>query len=144
MPVDLAALARPADTRILFVVLDGLGGYADGGRGTELEEAATPNLDRLAADGMVGLVDPVAPGITPGSGPGHLGLFGYDPAEYELGRGALSAAGLEVELKPGDVAARANLATLDGGGRASDRRAGRIPDDEATEVLERLNREVRI
>src|SRR5207248_264110 len=89
------------------------GGYATSERGTELEEATTPNLDRLAAEGSVGLVEPVGPGITPGSGPGHLGLFGYDPLEYELGRGALSAAGLDVELKPGDVAARGNLATLD-------------------------------
>ena len=138
MGVDLAALAQPADTHIVLVVLDGLGGYADAERGTELEEARTPNLDALAAEGSVGLVEPVGPGITPGSGPGHLALFGYDPLEYELGRGALSAAGLDVELKPGDVAARGNLATLDEDGNVTDRRAGRIPDDEAAKVVQRL------
>src|SRR5438309_4444322 len=138
MPVDLSALAQPADTRIVLVVMDGLGGYADASRGTELEEATTPNLDALAAEGAVGLVEPVGPGVTPGSGPGHLALFGYDPLEYELGRGALSAAGLDVELKPGHVAARGNLATLDAGGNVADRRAGRIPDDEAAEVVRRL------
>jgi 2,3-bisphosphoglycerate-independent phosphoglycerate mutase len=144
MPVDLSLLAQPADTRILLVVMDGLGGYADGTRGTELEEARTPNLDALAAEGATGLVEPVGPGITPGSGPGHLALFGYDPLQYELGRGALSAAGLEVELKPGDVAARGNLATLDAAGHVVDRRAGRLPDDEAAEVVRTLQDGVRI
>jgi 2,3-bisphosphoglycerate-independent phosphoglycerate mutase len=138
MPADLSALVQPADTRIVLVVLDGLGGYARPGRGTELEEAATPNLDRLAAAGATGLLEPAGPGITPGSGPAHLALFGYDPFEADLGRGALSAAGLEVELKPGDVAARANLATLDDDGRVADRRAGRIPDAEAAEVVRLL------
>src|SRR5918998_1706758 len=124
MGVDLSKLIQPADTRIVLVVMDGLGGYADGRRGTELEEATTPNLDALATEGSVGLVEPVGPGITPGSGPGHLGLFGYDPLEFELGRGVLSAAGLEVKLDAGDVAARGNLATLDSAGRITDRRAG--------------------
>src|SRR2546421_1827489 len=131
MALDLSTLAQPADTRIVLVVMDGLGGYATVARGSELEEATTPNLDELATQGSTGLVEPVGPGITPGSGPGHLGLFGYDPLQYELGRGALSAAGLDVELKPGDVAARGNLATVDDGGNVTDRRAGRIPDDEA-------------
>src|SRR5437879_9280514 len=144
MGLDISSLIQPADTRIVLVVMDGLGGYADARRGTELEEASTPNLARLAAEGSVGLVEPVGPGITPGSGPGHLALFGYDPLEYELGRGALSAAGLEVELKPGDVAARGNLATLDDDGRVADRRAGRIPDDEAAEVVNALVAGVRL
>ncbi|MFN2506434.1 MAG: 2,3-bisphosphoglycerate-independent phosphoglycerate mutase [Acidimicrobiales bacterium] len=135
MPADLSSLAQPADTRIVLLVIDGLGGFAGPDRGTELEEASTPNLDQLAAEGCVGLLDPVGPGITPGSGPGHLGLFGYDPDEFELGRGALSAAGLDVELRPGDVAARGNLATLDPEGLIVDRRAGRIADDEAREVV---------
>ncbi|HEX8771905.1 MAG TPA: 2,3-bisphosphoglycerate-independent phosphoglycerate mutase [Acidimicrobiales bacterium] len=144
MSLDLSQLARPADTKILLVVMDGLGGYADGERGTELEEASTPNLDRLAAAGSTALLDPVGPGITPGSGPGHLALFGYDPVEFQLGRGALSAAGLDVELKPGDVAARGNLATLDADGRVIDRRAGRIADDQARTVVEKLAEGVQI
>jgi len=144
MSFDLSQLARPAQTRILMVVADGLGGYADAAHGTELEEASTPNLDRLVAGGVAGLVDPVGPGITPGSGPGHLGLFGYDPAKFELGRGALSAAGVDFKLAPGDVAARANLATIDEVGLVIDRRAGRIPDPEAREVVAELERTVRI
>ncbi|HUQ40530.1 MAG TPA: 2,3-bisphosphoglycerate-independent phosphoglycerate mutase [Acidimicrobiales bacterium] len=144
MAFDLATLAQPALTKIVLVVMDGLGGYADADHGTELEEAATPNLDALAAEGAVGLVEPVGPGITPGSGPGHLGLFGYDPLEFELGRGALSAAGLDVKLEAGDVAARGNLASLDAAGIVTDRRAGRIPDDEAAVVVARLNDEVRV
>ncbi len=136
--LDLSTLVQQADTRIVLVVMDGLGGYATAERGSELEEASTPNLDRLASEGSTGLVEPVGPGITPGSGPGHLGLFGYDPLEYELGRGALSAAGLDVELKPGDVAARGNLATLDKDGNVTDRRAGRIPDEEAAAVVDKL------
>src|SRR5688500_12296409 len=144
MSLDLAALAQPAETRIVLVVMDGLGGYADGTYGTELEEADTPNLDALAAEGAVGLVEPVGPGITPGSGPGHLGLFGYDPLEFELGRGVLSAAGLEVKLDPGDVAARGNLASLDVAGRITDRRAGRLPDAEASDVVATLTAGVKI
>src|SRR5438270_13100019 len=105
MGLDLSTLVQPADTRIVLVVMDGLGGYATATRGSELEEANAPNLDRLATEGSVGLVEPVGPGITPGSGPGHLGLFGYDPLDYELGRGALSAAGLHRGLQPGAVAA---------------------------------------
>jgi 2,3-bisphosphoglycerate-independent phosphoglycerate mutase len=144
MPADLSVLAQPADTRIVTVVIDGLGGFADAYHGTELEEASTPNLDQLAADGAVGLLEPVGAGITPGSGPGHLALFGYDPFEYELGRGALSAAGLGVDLGPGDVAARGNLATLDDEGRVIDRRAGRIADADAREVVRLLAEGVHI
>src|SRR5438876_6504308 len=129
--MDLAPLLVPnASTKILLVVMDGLGGYADAEHGTELEEASTPNLDALAASGINGLVEPVGPGVTPGSGPGHLALFGYDPEEFRLGRGALSAAGLEFVLEPGDVAARGNFCTLDAEGNITDRRAGRIPDPE--------------
>jgi 2,3-bisphosphoglycerate-independent phosphoglycerate mutase len=142
--MDLRALATDNGSKILLVVMDGLGGLADAEHGTELEEASTPNLDRLAAEGATGLLEPVGPGITPGSGPGHLALFGYDPMEFELGRGALSAAGLGFDLQPGDVAARGNLASLDADGRVTDRRAGRIPDDEAGEVVDRLQRDVHV
>ena len=144
MTFDLATLVQPATTKILLVVLDGLAGYADADRGTELEEADTPNLDQLAAAGSTGMLDPVGPGITPGSGPAHLSLFGYEPFDYHLGRGALSAAGLDVHLWPGDVAARGNLATLDENGVIVDRRAGRIPDLEALEVVRLLNEGVSI
>jgi 2,3-bisphosphoglycerate-independent phosphoglycerate mutase len=130
--VDLAPLVAPADSKILLVVLDGLAGMADLDVGTELEDAATPNLDRLAAEGVTGLLEPVGPGITPGSGPGHLALFGYDPLAFLLGRGTLSAAGLGVELRPGDVAARGNLCTIGPDGTVADRRAGRLPDDQAS------------
>ena len=143
--MDLTPLAiRDATSKIVLVVMDGLGGYADAEHDTELEEARTPNLDALAADGITGLVEPVGPGITPGSGPGHLALFGYDPEVFELGRGALSAAGLEFELQPGDVAARGNFCTLAPDGTILDRRAGRIPDPEAATVVERLQREVKL
>jgi 2,3-bisphosphoglycerate-independent phosphoglycerate mutase len=136
--MDLASLATGTGSRILLVVIDGLGGLADREHGTELEEASTPNLDRLASEGVTGLLEPVGPGITPGSGPGHLALFGYDPLEFVLGRGALSAAGLDVELHPGDVAARGNFCTLDADGNVVDRRAGRIADEEARRVVARL------
>ncbi len=137
--MELRALATDAGSTILLVVIDGLGGIADAAHGTELEDARTPNLDRLAAEGVTGLLEPVGPGITPGSGPGHLALFGYDPVQFVLGRGALSAAGLDVELRAGDVAARGNLCTLDGSGVVVDRRAGRIADDDARRVVDRLS-----
>src|SRR5581483_9985327 len=143
-PMDVTPLIQAADTKILLVVMDGLGGYADTQHGTELEEANTPNLDRLAAEGVCGLAEPVGPGITPGSGPGHLGLFGYDPETFELGRGALSAAGLDFALRAGDVAARGNLCTLAPDGTIADRRAGRIPDPEAAAVVEKLQAGVRL
>jgi len=127
------------DGSIVLIVLDGLGGlpHPETGR-TELESAATPNLDALAARASLGMLEPVAPGITPGSGPGHLSLFGYDPRDFVIGRGALSALGVGMELRPGDVAARLNLARFDAEGRVRDRRAGRPSDEEGRRIVEKL------
>jgi 2,3-bisphosphoglycerate-independent phosphoglycerate mutase len=125
--------------KLALVVLDGLGDLATATQGylTPLEAARTPNLDALVRSGCAqGRLTPVAPGITPGSGPGHLGLFGYDPLEFEVGRGVIETLGLGIELKAGDVAARANFCTLNDKGLVTDRRAGRI----ATEICERLCR----
>ncbi|MEJ2540083.1 MAG: 2,3-bisphosphoglycerate-independent phosphoglycerate mutase [Gemmatimonadota bacterium] len=128
---------------IVLIVMDGLGGLPDSRSGrTELETATTPHLDALAARASLGMLEPVAPGITPGSGPGHLSLFGYDPREYVIGRGALSALGVGMELKPGDVAARLNLASFDDQGRVVDRRAGRPTDAEGRRIVERLRDEL--
>ncbi|MGA1618126.1 MAG: phosphoglycerate mutase, partial [Pirellulales bacterium] len=132
-------LAEKNNTKIVMLVADGLGGLpTEPGGKTELETAATPNLDRLAAIGTSGSSLPVLPGITPGSGPGHLGLFGYDPLEFKIGRGALEATGIGFELGPHDVAARGNFCTLDASGLISDRRAGRIPSEESFQVVEKL------
>jgi 2,3-bisphosphoglycerate-independent phosphoglycerate mutase len=137
-------MARPEGKKALLLVMDGLGGYRTAERGSELTEASTPNLDRLAGEGSLGLHDPVTRGITPGSGAGHLGLFGYDPLNYEIGRGALSAAGIGFELQPGDVAARVNFCTLDAEGNITDRRAGRLPTEEAAGICELLMREIKL
>jgi 2,3-bisphosphoglycerate-independent phosphoglycerate mutase len=127
-------LKTPA--KLALIVLDGLGDIATPGQNrlTPLEAAVTPHLDQIAKESAQGRLIPVAPGITPGSGPGHLGLFGYDPLEFQVGRGVIEALGLGLELKPGDVCARANFATLDAKGIVTDRRAGRIP----TETCEKL------
>ncbi len=129
-------LTLKTKAKLVMVVLDGLGDLATKEQNylTPLEAAVTPNLDKIARDSAQGRMIPVAPGITPGSGPGHLGLFGYDPLEFQVGRGVIEALGLGVELKTGDVCARANFATLDNQGIVTDRRAGRIP----TETCEKL------
>lgn len=132
------------DNKIVMVVADGLGGLPLTPDGlTELETARTPHLDSLARRGVLGLSIPVLPGIAPGSGPGHLGLFGYDPLKYVIGRGALEATGIGFELKPGDVAIRGNFCTLDAKGNISDRRAGRIASAESAPLAIRL-RQVKI
>ncbi|MHB0955662.1 MAG: 2,3-bisphosphoglycerate-independent phosphoglycerate mutase [Pirellulaceae bacterium] len=134
--MDIQDLTRQlhikSTTKIVMLVADGLGGLPLTPEGkTELETARTPHLDQLAQRGVQGASLPVLPGITPGSGPGHLGLFGYDPLTFVIGRGALEATGVGFELQPGDVAVRCNFCTLDEAGNISDRRAGRIASEES-------------
>lgn len=140
MDLELAAkLQQPADSRVVLCVLDGLGGLAlPETERSELEQADTPNLDRLTETSDVGLTTPVGVGITPGSGPGHLSLFGYDPYRFDIGRGVLEAVGIDFELGPDDVAARGNFCTLDADGNISDRRAGRIASELSAPIVERL------
>ena len=131
--------------KLVLIVMDGLGDIAIKQHNylTPLEAAVTPNLDALAKDSAQGRMIPVAPGITPGSGPGHLGLFGYDPLEFEVGRGVIEALGLGLELKGGDVCARANFCTLDAKGIVTDRRAGRIPTEKCEELCALLTSKIK-
>ena len=128
-------------TKIVMLVVDGLGGLAhpDTGR-SELETAHIPNLDAMARESACGLTTPVLPGVAPGSGPGHLALFGYDPLKHMIGRGALEALGVDMPLEPGDVAARGNFCAIDANGNLVDRRAGRIPSEFSVPLCERLDR----
>ena len=140
MDVELAKqLSTENGTKIVLFVMDGLGGlpHPETGR-TELETARTPNLDRLAQESACGFTLPVALGVTPGSGPGHLGLFGYDPLKYNIGRGVLEASGIDFDLRADDVAARGNFCTVDDRGLITDRRAGRIDTERASELIQQL------
>jgi len=133
-------IAKTSPTKIVLLVVDGLGGLPHPQTGkTELETANTPHLDHLASKAICGLMDTVSPGITPGSAPGHLALFGYEPLRFNIGRGVLEAIGIDFDLKPEDIAARGNFCTVDETGIVTDRRAGRISTDKCTELCQVLN-----
>jgi len=133
-------ICRTSPSKIVLLVIDGLGGLPHPETGkTELESATSPNLNRIAKDSICGLIDPVSPGITPGSAPGHLAIFGYDPVQYHIGRGVMEALGIDVELKPDDIAARGNFCTVDDKGIIIHRRAGRISTDKNTVLCRLLN-----
>jgi 2,3-bisphosphoglycerate-independent phosphoglycerate mutase len=138
-------LTLKTDKKLVLLVMDGLGDLATREHGyvTPLEAALTPNLDALTRDAVQGRMTPVAPGITPGSGPGHLALFGYDPLEFQVGRGVIEALGLGVELKAGDVAARANFCSMDKDGIVTDRRAGRIETSVCEELCALLSSKIK-
>ncbi len=141
----MKSLHQQADTRLVLLIMDGLGGLPMTPDGlTSLEAASTPHLDRLAAESICGLSTPIRPGITPGSGPGHLALFGYDPLVHEIGRGVLEALGIDFQLKKNDIAARGNFCTIDPQtGFITDRRAGRIPTEKGAELVAKL-RDIRL
>ena len=137
----LKDICQSTKSKIIMLVVDGLGGLADPNTGkSELQMANIPNLDKLASMSACGLTTPVLPGITPGSGPGHLALFGYDPITYLIGRGVLEALGIGVDLKKGDIAARGNFCTVDSSGDLVDRRAGRIKTEESGPLCQILDK----
>lgn len=143
MPSVIESLVLEQTTKIVLLVLDGLGDlpHPDHGDRTPLEAARTPHLDRIAPRAALGRLRPVGPGITPGSGPGHLALFGYDPVATVVGRGVLEVIGAGMTLEPGDIAARANFCTIDASGVVTDRRAGRISTEVCARLVEKLARE---
>ena len=130
-------------TKIVFLIMDGLGGLprtAEGG--TELETAKTPNLDRIARGAICGLLDPLGPGITPGSGPAHFALFGYDPVRNNIGRGLLEAAGIDYPMTEKDLLIRINFASIDAAGVITDRRAGRIDNETNERICRKLQENI--
>lgn len=137
----ISSIARQTSSKIVFLVVDGLGGLRHDEIGmTELEAASTPNLDRLARTGTTGLTIPVEHGVTPGSGPGHLALFGYDPFEHQIGRGILEALGLEMRVGANSIAGRGNYCLLDPDGKIIDRRAGRLSTEQNLKLTENLSK----
>jgi 2,3-bisphosphoglycerate-independent phosphoglycerate mutase len=138
----LHSLAVQTDSKLVMVVIDGIGGLPVQGK-TELEAAKIPNLDRLASKAICGLIDPISYGITPGSGPSHLALFGYDPFRHEIGRGVMEALGIGLELTKDDLTARGNFATMDETGIIVDRRAGRISTEKNQEICQFLQNEIK-
>jgi 2,3-bisphosphoglycerate-independent phosphoglycerate mutase len=140
----VAKLAEPGQTKLVLLVFDGLGGLDYEGRGTALEAAHIPNLDALAKESVTGFHHPIAAGVTPGSGPAHLSLFGYDPLKYPIGRGVLEALGVDFALRMGDVPARINFCTVGADGNITDRRAGRIASEEGARVINKLAEKVQV
>jgi len=137
---QIRKISRTSPSKIVLLIMDGVGGLAHPETGkTELESATKPNLNHIARNSICGLIDPVSPGITAGSAPGHLAIFGYDPVQYHIGRGILEALGIDLELEPGDIAARGNFCTVDDKGIITDRRAGRLSTDKSTELCRLLN-----
>jgi len=136
----IRSLSRASPTKIVLLVIDGIGGLPHPKTNkTELESARKPNLDWIARESVCGLIDPISPGITPGSAAGHLAIFGYDPIKYIVGRGIIEASGIGLELKADDIAARGNFCTVDEQGIITDRRAGRIPTEKSAELCRLLN-----
>ena len=137
---DFQTLTRYTDSKILMLVIDGLGGLPHlQSAKTELESANIPNLDKLTHESTTGVAIPIQHGITPGSGPGHMSLFGYNPIKYVIGRGVLEAVGSGIKLANKDIAIRGNFCTINNQGMITDRRAGRISDNNATKLIKRLS-----
>jgi 2,3-bisphosphoglycerate-independent phosphoglycerate mutase len=144
-PNLLKELLISNSTKIVFLIMDGLGGIQmEGKGGTELQVARTPNLDRLAEVSSCGVLEPVGPGITPGSGPAHFALFGYDPIQYNIGRGILEATGIDFPLTERDVVARINYATVGPDGKVTDRRAGRISTEENQRICRKVQQGLKL